>query len=227
MNENVVVKTKNSKGLVALVIILLIMVIVLIGYTAYDKVINNSGKSEKTQNVKADNNNVKESKNNVSEKYNYKNMTGIYKFVSEPYSTDESGNDYVDSEGESDNFTLTLFENGLFYYEMSRESVVGYYGNYTIEGDIIHLNYMFELSGGMAIYIISDDSDNVENIVSDIKISSATKLIDSNIAGTYNTEDFKAKYKEIKLEKSTQELNPEESVYFLRALKEMMPKNRP
>lgn len=40
MNENVVVKTKNNKGLILLVIILIISVIGLAGYIVYDKVIS-------------------------------------------------------------------------------------------------------------------------------------------------------------------------------------------
>lgn len=58
MNENnVVVKTKNSKGIVGLVIVLIIMVLFLTSYIVYDKVTldnknDNKKEVEKTDKVK-------------------------------------------------------------------------------------------------------------------------------------------------------------------------------
>ena len=80
MEENrVVVKEKNSKGLVALVIILILIVLVLSGYLVYDKFIFKS--PEQKISDKVDNNNSdKENTKKVLLKDENKDVVYNYKF---------------------------------------------------------------------------------------------------------------------------------------------------
>ena len=176
---------EKNKGLVVSVIVLLVAVLLLGGYIIYDKTNSNDVKiTKKVENVKeADDKKVK---------YTYKSIAGVYKFTSNPYG----------EENESDDFTLSLFENGVFHYEQSRMVNSGFFGNYTINNNKINLNYIFMHGSDAALHTIIGDDNKSKYINDTLTISSENTIIDSNIIG----ENFKNKYTKVELTKTNEKL---------------------
>lgn len=173
MNENVVVKTKNSKGLIALVIILFIMVVGLIGYTIYDKMDN-----KKIENKTVQNDNSKKVEDDKEENYDISDIAGVYTFSEK------------DSRGENINYTLYLNNNGLFEYNVSYIGNYSVIGNYTIKENSLNLNYLFEDKSGGSIYLITKGSRTLE-INNEEEIIDNNKNIDDSITSDVVKFDFK------------------------------------
>ena len=176
---------EKNKGLVVSVIVLLIAVLLLGGYIIYDKTNSNDVKiTKKVENVKET--------DDKKVKYTYKSIAGVYKFTSNPYG----------EENESDDFTLSLFENGVFHYEQSRMVNSGFFGNYTINNNKINLNYIFVHGSDAALHTIIGDDNKSKYINDTLTISSENTIIDSNIIG----ENFKNKYTKVELTKTNEKL---------------------
>ena len=176
---------EKNKGLVVSVIVLLAAVLLLGGYIIYDKTNSNDVKiTKKVENVKET--------DDKKVKYTYKSIAGVYKFTSNPYG----------EENESDDFTLSLFENGVFHYEQSRMVNSGFFGNYTINNNKINLNYIFMHGSDAALHTIIGDDNKSKYINDTLTISSENTIIDSNIIG----ENFKNKYTKVELTKTNEKL---------------------
>ncbi len=176
---------EKNKGLVVSVIVLLAAVLLLGGYIIYDKTNSNDVKiTKKVEDVKET--------DDKKVKYTYKSIAGVYKFTSNPYG----------EENESDDFTLSLFENGVFHYEQSRMVNSGFFGNYTINNNKINLNYIFMHGSDAALHTIIGDDNKSKYINDTLTISSENTIIDSNIIG----ENFKNKYTKVELTKTNEKL---------------------
>lgn len=181
MNENVV-KQKSNNGLIVLIILLTIIVLGLTSYIIYEKVLVNNSKNEVKEEAKKE-----ETEKDVESKYTYKDVTGVYEFTSEPYG----------EANESDYFSLTLYENGIFRYDQSRIAGYGYYGNYTIDGDKINLNYIFSHGSDASVQTIRNGNNNANIINNSLIISSNNVLIDTKIIT-----NFEKEYEKVELKKT-------------------------
>ena len=170
MNENVVVKPKNSKGLIALVIILLISVIGLSGFIIYEKT-NDSKETQKEvvkEEVKEES--TKDEKETIKiDKYLTFNseIKKVYKGISN-YPVDEQTSKFEEQ-------TLYLYENGQYYLSVSSIIETGEIGYYEESDNVIILHSVF-----------SHDAKNINygestGIVTSIYKESDDRMISSQI----------------------------------------------
>ena len=125
---------KKNTGLIVLVVVLSLLVVGLGGYIVYDKILNNDV---------SDNGNADNIKDDDSHTYNFSVMEGYY-FKQEN-----------DTNGES-SYGLYLLANGMFKIRYAGMSPYGYIGNYTIENDILTLNYWFKFNSGTGWSLTND-----------------------------------------------------------------------
>ena len=125
---------KKNTGLIVLVVVLSLLVVGLGGYIVYDKILNNGI---------SDNGNADNIKDDDSHTYNFSIMEGYY-FKQEN-----------DTNGES-SYGLYLLANGMFKIRYAGMAPYGYIGNYTIENDILTLNYWFKFNSGTGWSLTND-----------------------------------------------------------------------
>lgn len=162
----------NNKGLKITIIFLVIIILGLIGYISYDKFLSNKEeKNETKMETKETVTTSETSKEEATEKeeiekevYDYLKMKGVY---------------YVTSPSQDiEHYELTLYENGLYHYEVMYGAETGTIGNYTIVNDEIHLNQFIRHGSDAALHI------NLNNKI--LKINSTSEIIDNNPEGSSN-----------------------------------------
>lgn len=128
---------------------------------------NDTNKVENKNSNSTDNtcecNNQVEQPTNLN--YSYKDIAGYYTFEEDnPNINDKHIATFV--------YAIYLWENGTFRYEFATNTLSSILGNYTIVGDEIHLNYLFE--GGNDAAITATKGEQV------LKIKDKNTIIDNN-----------------------------------------------
>lgn len=77
----------------------------------------------------------------TSNNYSYSDIQGFYKGIAKD----------KDNEGMNRNYELYLSENGTYIYQSFVDNQVGTIGNYTISGDKIILNYLFNTGNDISL----------------------------------------------------------------------------
>ena len=169
-------KEKNNKGII-LTLIISIIVMGIITILALTDTINLTNKKLNCS---------PETKEEITENiptYTYETIKGLYSYKSEMI-TDENGNNFYAQ------YNLTLYENGIFQYQLSTLGPFGYIGNYIIKDNKIILNYLFSTNSGTDIEVtegthtitINDDntlSDTNQPIIN-INLTNITLTKDEN-----------------------------------------------
>ncbi len=150
-------KTKNSKGLIVL---LVIIIIALIGFIVIDKFAITDNRVPTKE---------KENNDNKEEKYSMDDIIGHYTYVL------EEKNEY---DGNNLEYNLDLLDNGLFVYGEDNNIVDGtdIVGNYYVKDNNIVLNYLFNsgVIGGPSLLTVKGQRI--------INIANENELVDNNIS---------------------------------------------
>lgn len=140
---------RKNTGLIVLVIILSIFVILLGGYIVYDKVLDVD--SDVIDNGNND--------YNVFETYDFNSLEGYYF---------ETVNNAGLGGGLS--FSLYLLKDGIFKLGLPDFVPHGYIGNYTINGDVLTLNYWFSYGSGVGWNLVSDTKNIRINSLNSLEV---------------------------------------------------------
>lgn len=143
---------KNNKGLAITAIVLAVLVAIMGSYIVYDNVL-------KTDDVTQPN----------AKAYTYDGVKGLYTYISETVTT-ESGDEIFAF------YSLYLYENGTFKYEMGTGAPYGQMGNYIIKDNTIVLNYLFSTNSGVGITVATGSKT--------ISITNQDTLVDNDPLAT-------------------------------------------
>lgn len=178
-NNEIIVKEKNSKGFVILIILLSLIIVSLLCYIGYDKII-----------VKENNNVTEDNKNTTNEKINYTfdEISGNYKGQIQGVPAYEGDTGII-------SYRLILYNNGTFYYNETKEVETGGIGNYIIKDNKIVLNVLYYTGSDAAKRVFLDKNGNLYKV---------TYTVNINTDGTLQ---LPTKENKLVLTKSTEDIN--------------------
>ena len=148
---------KENKGIkvniLTFLLILTIIAIVIMGYFIYNLYNEKANETNRVDSLNGESNENKSSysviennakgnqKEEVQTNYSYSDIQGFYKGIAKD----------KDNEGMNRNYELYLSENGTYIYQSFVDNQVGTIGNYTISGDKIILNYLFNTGNDISL----------------------------------------------------------------------------
>ena len=149
MKENEGIKI----NILTFLLILTIIAIVIMGYFIYNLYNEKANETNRVDSLNGESNETKSSysvienndkgnqKEEVQTNYSYSDIQGLYKGIAKD----------KDNEGTNRNYELYLSENGTYIYQSFVDNQVGTIGNYTISGDKIILNYLFNTGNDISL----------------------------------------------------------------------------